>query len=183
MATEKVLPEGVMCKLCAGGRLFHHLAGHLTHVHGTNQAEYRKDFGISPTEPLFSRQYSKSRSKVASRPPDVGRAKLLIGDFTVLRIRTIAALRAKGLFTTGQVTELTGLCNTTIRNAVRKGKLPAGIACLITFAPDKDNVYHSIRLPGPPQAIMTIGDLLLFTETQPMEVQQRTIKNLPTLPK
>lgn len=178
MATERVLQEGVMCRLCADGRSFHHLAGHLTHIHGTNQEEYRQLFGMPPDEPLHSKQYAKSRSRIASRPQDMRRATAILNSSRELRAQTIAALRARNLFTTVQASELTGFIPNTFKKAIKEGRLSAGIACLTAFVPDNQGTYQNVKLPGLPQAIMTKEDLLSFMKTQPKEIQGQTIRRL-----
>ena len=62
------LPEGIECKFCNDGRLFHHLAGHLYYIHRSNLREYRAQFDIPADASLHSRQFSENRSRAASEP-------------------------------------------------------------------------------------------------------------------
>ena len=166
------LPEGVECKFCNDGRLFHQLSSHLHYIHKTIPAEYRTHFDISQDEPLYSSSYSKNRAIVSSRPANVRRVTGFANRIRSLLDQSIDVLVTQGFYTTGGASKLKSVTTSSLKQAIREERLTAGLVCLIAIVEDEDSLRVD-KLDGTSKYIIEQNDLALYKKSNQARLRER----------
>lgn len=141
--------QAVRCLLCDNEYSFIHWS-HLRRAHNIyNQAEYRKEFGITETEQLCSTDYSEIRAEIGHEHGEKGAVTL--HNLHSRKDEILEQLTNHGLWSVDLASELTGMGARTIAQACASGRLPHALACIIdpTIASKERKcigLSHAVRL-------------------------------------